>query len=398
MSVPLPLAGVRVLDLGRALAGPFCSMILADLGCDVIKVEALPDGDLTRGWDPFDRGVSCFFLSVNRNKRSLAVDFRNPEGLALLRELAVQCDVVVENFKPGTMAAMDLSWEALSAANPRLVFASITGFGSEGPYGDWPGVDQIAQGMSGLMSLTGQKATGPTRVGIPVGDVAAGMWAAIGVQAALWQRRDTGRGQRVETSLLAALIGMLNVQGQRHLSLGDVPGVAGNDHPVIAPYGTFRAADGPFNLCAASDAAWRRLCGIIDAPELLADPAFADNTARLANRDRLRAALDARFATRPRAHWIAALVDAGLPAGPIHDLAGALGDPQVAANALVETIEHPELGPLRQLASPVKLEAFAAGSVRSPPPRLGEHSGDVLRDLGLAPGRIEALLASGVVR
>src|SRR3978361_254131 len=248
----LPLAGYRVLDLSRALAGPFCAVTFADLGGDVLKVDPTPSGEMIRGWGPFDRDVSVYFLSVNRNKRSLALNFRDPAAIDLIRKMAESADVLIENFKPGTMEKMGLDYDDLRKSNPKLVYANITGFGRDGPYGDWPGVDQIAQGMSGLMSVTGARDGDPTRVGIPIGDLVAGMWAAIGVQAALLAREKSGVGQRVETSLLASLVGMLCLQGQRHLSLGEVPRMAGNDHPLVWPYGTFEAKDGPLNMAATS--------------------------------------------------------------------------------------------------------------------------------------------------
>ncbi|MDH3414557.1 MAG: CoA transferase, partial [Gammaproteobacteria bacterium] len=222
-----PLSALRVLDLTRALSGPFCTMILGDLGADVIKVEPTPDGEMIRAWGPFHHGIGVFYLSVNRNKRSLAVDFRDPKGLKLLKRIACECDVLVENFKPGTADKLGIGYDALKSKNPRLIYAAITGFGSDGPYGTWPGFDQIAQGMSGLMSITGPRDGEATRVGVPIGDLVAGMWLAIGINAAVAQRHETGAGQRVDTSLLASLVGMLCVQGQRYLSIEDVPQRAG---------------------------------------------------------------------------------------------------------------------------------------------------------------------------
>ena len=393
----LPLAGVRVLDLSRALAGPFCSTILADMGADVVKVEPTPNGDMIRGWGPFQDGVSVYYLSVNRNKRSLALDFRAPGATALLAEMAAVADLIVENFKPDTMERMGLGWETLRERNPRLIYVGITGFGRTGPYGDWPGLDQIAQGMSGLMSVTGQKDGAPTRVGVPIGDVLAGMWAAIGAQSALLQRAATGSGQRVETSLLAGLVGILNVQGQRYLSLGEVPRPAGNDHPVICPYGTFEAADGPFNMAAATDEMWAKLCRLLGLDELIAVPEFKDNSARMRNRADLIARLNARFATRTKAEWTRELVELGLPAGPILDMAEVFNDPHVLQAGLVEEIEHPALGSLRQLASPVRIDALEGRSVRRPPPALGEHSEEALRDWGFDEGRVAALVENGIV-
>lgn len=393
----LPLDGLRVLDLSRALAGPFCTMILGDLGADVVKVEPLPDGEMIRGWGPFDRGISTYYLSINRNKRSLALEFRDARALELLRDLGRVADVLVENFKPGTMEDMGLSCDALRAANWRLIYANITGFGRDGPYGHWPGLDQIAQGMSGLMSITGTSESGPIRVGLPIGDMVAGMWTALGIQSALIQRQTTGQGQRVETSLLAGLVGLLCVQGQRYLSLGEVPKPAGNDHPVICPYGTFEAKDGPFNMAAPTEAMWRKLCGLLGLEELADHPDVRDNSARMRNKDQVRRRLNERFSARTRLEWTTALVELGLPAGPIYDLADVFADPQVRHLRLAETIDHPTLGALRQLADPVRLDTFEGRSVRMPPPVLGQHSEAVLRDYGIAADRIAALRRDAVI-
>lgn len=393
----LPLSGIRVLDLTRALAGPFCAMILGDLGADVVKVEPTPDGEMTRSWGPFLDGTSVYYLSINRNKRSLALDFRKPEALALLRDMARQADVIVENFRPGAMEAMGLAPDRLLADNPRLVYASVTGFGKDGPYGDWPGVDQIAQGMSGFMSITGQPDGDPTRLGLPIGDVCAGMWIAIGIQAALMQRMATGRGQKVETSLLAGLIGMLNVQGQRQLSLGDTPRRQGNDHPVICPYGGFHAADGPFNMAALTNEMWGRLCRLTGLADMAADPDYADNQARMRNREEMKRRLNAVFATQPRMHWVKHLVELGLPAGPIYDMPEVFEDAQVRHAGMVESVEHPELGPLKLLSNPLRLDTVGPKTVRMPPPVLGQHSAEVLAEYGVDGARIRALRDAAVI-
>jgi crotonobetainyl-CoA:carnitine CoA-transferase CaiB-like acyl-CoA transferase len=394
----LPLAGLRVLDLSRALAGPFCATILADLGAEVIKIEPSPDGEMVRGWGPFQDGISVYYLSIHRNKKSLVVNFRDPAGLELIRRMAEGADILVENFKPGVMADMKMDYATLAARNPRLIMASVTGFGTTGPYGGWPGVDQIAQGMSGLMSLTGQSETGPTRVGIPIGDVVGGMWAAIGVQAAVVQRFATGRGQHVETSLLAGLIGLLTVQGQRQLSLGDTPGVAGNDHPVVCPYGMFEAKDGPFNMAAATEDMWVKLCRLLGMQDWITDPEFRDNAGRQRNRDAVKKRLNEKFATRGKMEWTLELVKLGLPAGPIFTLDQVFADRHVIETGMVEEIDHPTLGPLRLIANPVRMAGMGGRSVRSAPPLLGADSRQVLTDFGIAAAEIDALVAAKTVQ
>jgi len=393
----LPLESIRVLDLSRALSGPFCTMILADLGADVAKVEPLPDGEMIRGWGPFHEGIGVFYLSVNRNKRSLAVDFRSEKGLRLLRRLATSADVLVENFKPGTTRSMGIDYESLRDDNPRLIYASITGFGTEGPYGGWPGFDQIAQGMSGLMSISGHADGEPTRVGVPIGDLVAGMWTATGISAAIAQRHTTGEGQMVETSLLASLVGMLCVQGQRYLSLEDVPDRAGNDHPVIYPYGSFTASDGLLNLAAATQSMWASLCRLLDLESLREHPDYLDNSARSQNRESLRQLLNQRLAARPAMEWTRELIAAGIPAGPVFNLDQVFSDPHVMHNGLAEEVEHPVIGSLRQLSNPLRMGSIGKNTVRSHPPLLGENSEAVLAAFGLSPSEIADLVDTGVV-
>ncbi|OUM03689.1 CaiB/BaiF CoA transferase family protein [Variovorax sp. JS1663] len=392
----LPLAGVRVLDLTRALAGPFCTMILGDLGADVIKVEPA-GGDMIREWGPFDRGTSAYYLSGNRNKRGIAVNFRDPAALDLLRDLAGRCDVVVENFRSGAMEAMGLAYETLAAANPRLVYASVTGFGRTGPAAGRPGFDQIAQGYSGLMSVTGSAESGPVRVGVAIGDQTAGMWCAIGVLAALGERHATGRGRRVETSLLAGLVGLMSVQAQRYLSLGEVPALAGNTHPVIAPYGVFETADGPLNIAPATAEMWRRLCEVLELQHLADDPRYATNAARMERRIELKALIEAKLKARGRSEWTARLLAADIPAGPINNLADVFADEQVRHARLVEEVQHAQLGPIRQVGSPVSFDGRLGGSIRRAPPVLGEHTFEVLREHGYAPRDLEALARRGVI-
>jgi crotonobetainyl-CoA:carnitine CoA-transferase CaiB-like acyl-CoA transferase len=373
-------------------------MILGDLGADIVKVEPSPDGEMIRSWGPFDKGISTYFLSVNRNKRSLAIDFRNPRGLALVRDMAAHADVLVENFKPGTMEEMGLSFSTLRETNPGLVYANVTGFGRDGPYGDRPGVDQIALGMSGLMSVTGTSESGPMRMGVPIGDMLAGMWTALGIQAAIIQRETTQQGQRVETSLLASLVGMLCLQGQRYLSLGEVPEAVGNEHPSICPYGMFHAKDGPFNMAAATDVMWRRLCDLLGLATMPDHPDFHDNTARMKNKSEVHKRLNEKFATGTRLEWTDKLAKLGLPAGPIYNIAEVFADPQVKHLKLEETIDHPVLGALRQLANPIRLESLEGKSVRRAPPILGEHSEAALRDYGVTEDAIVELREAGVIK
>ncbi len=395
--MPRPLESLRVLDLTRALSGPFCSMILGDLGADVIKVEPTPDGEMIRAWGPFHDGDGVFYLSVNRNKRSLAIDFRNPKGLELLHRIACKSDVLVENFKPGTTDKLGIAYDRLKSKNPRLIYASITGFGRDGPYGSWPGFDQVAQGMSGLMSITGPRDGEATRVGVPIGDLVAGMWLAIGINAALVQRHQTGAGQRVDTSLLASLVGMLCVQGQRFLSIEDVPQRAGNDHPVIFPYGTFTAADGMLNLGAATPGMWVKVCELLGLEHLKDHPDYADNTARATNRDALREIMNQRLSTRSAIEWTKEFIDAGVPAGPVYTMDQVFDDPQVKHLGLAEEVNHPVIGTLRQLSNPLRMENIGNETVKVHPPLLGEHSEVVLRELDIGDDEIAALIKDGVV-
>jgi crotonobetainyl-CoA:carnitine CoA-transferase CaiB-like acyl-CoA transferase len=392
-----PLAGLRVLDLTRALSGPFSTMTLADLGAEVIKVEPTPNGDMIRQWGPFDEDISVYYLSANRNKKGIGVDFRKPEGLAFIRELALQSDIVVENFKVGTMASMGLSYESLSKDKPSLIMASISGFGSTGPAKNWAGFDQIAQGYSGFMSLTGTPESGPTRVGTAIGDLTAGMWAVIGVLAAVIEMRSTGQGQHVETSLLASLLSLLSVQGQRYLSVGEVPQPCGNVHPVIAPYGTFETSDGPINLAPATQDMWVRLCSVLNLDGLIADPRFVRNADRMKNRHALKDILEGALKQHSRMHWTPIMIEQGIPAGPINTLEDVFRDEQVLACNLVQTVEHARLGPLRQVALPVHMSNHDSNSVVSSPPVFGQDTLRVAVDMGMNRDHVEQLIANGVL-
>ena len=395
--MPLPLEGIRILDLTRALAGPFCTMILGDLGATVIKTEPTKGGDMSRSWGPYHDGIGVFYLSINRNKQSLAVNFREPRGLELLQQLARDADVVVENFKPGTTKTIGLDYDTLVKDAPRLIYTSITGFGTDGPYGQWPGYDQIAQGMSGMMSITGQADGLPTRLGVPLADLVSGIWSALGTITALHQRERTGSGQKVETSLLAGVVGMLCVQGQRYLSLGETPQRIGNEHPVIYPYGAFEAADGIINIAAATQSQWENLCHVLDLDHLVQQSEFVDNNARSSHREQLRKIFNSRLCSRSAIEWTTILMENGVPAGPVFDLQQLFEDPHVAAMGLVELVDHPQLGEIKQLSNPLRLESIGSKTVRSPPPLLGQHTDGILKELGLKSQALVKLKEDGII-
>lgn len=395
--MPLPLEGIRILDLTRALAGPFCTMILGDLGATVIKTEPTQGGDMSRSWGPYHDGIGVFYLSINRNKQSLAVNFREPRGLELLQQLARDADVVVENFKPGTTKTIGLDYDTLVKDAPRLIYTSITGFGTDGPYGQWPGYDQIAQGMSGMMSITGQADGLPTRLGVPLADLVSGIWSALGTITALHQRERTGSGQKVETSLLAGVVGMLCVQGQRYLSLGETPQRIGNEHPVIYPYGAFDAADGIINIAAATQSQWENLCHLLDLDHLVQQSEFVDNDARSSHREQLRKIFNSRLCSRSAIEWTTILMENGVPAGPVFDLQQLFEDPHVAAMGLVELVDHPQLGEIKQLSNPLRLESIGSKTVRSPPPLLGQHTDGILKELGLKSQALVKLKEDGII-
>ncbi len=390
-----PLKGLKVLDLTRALSGPFSTMILGDLGAEIIKVEPLPAGEMSRKWGPFENNLSLYYLSANRNKQGIAIDFREPEGLALLRSMSIASDIVVENFKPGTMDAMGLGYSSLSRERPDLIMASISGFGSVGPARHWPGFDQVIQGYSGFMSLTGTPESGPMRTGVAIADLSAGMWLTIGILSAVVERASTGIGRHVETSLLAGLMSLLGVQGQRYLTTNEVPQPSGNMHPVIAPYGSFDASDGPLNLAPATQAMWARLCDIVDVPHLVEDERFSTNAARLEKREELRQELEKSLKRKTRLEWTSLLIEGGIPAGPINTLAEAFADDQVTTSGLLRTLSHPVLGELKQVALPLKFGADEAESY-APPPAFGEDTRQVLSQYGLSSIEIDGLLARGI--
>jgi len=390
---PPPLAGVRVLDLTRYLAGPFGTMLLADHGADVVRVEPTSGREFRGGGDAPD---NYFFLSSNRGKRSLALDLGCEAGREVVRRMLPRFDVLVENFRPGVMEARGLGAEALLARQPRLVYCGISGFGASGPYRDRPGFDQIAQGMSGFMSLTGTPESGPTRAGIAIADLLAGIFAAHGISLALLERERSGRGQIVHTSLLEAMVGVLSWGAGLYFQSGAAPGPAGQHHPLASPYGRFRARDGWLNVAAGSEAIWQRLARALGREAWLADARFAGALARLRHRDELTAELEAALAGEGVAHWVEQLNAAGVPAGPVLDVAQVFADPQVLAREMLRELPHPELGTFRTTGLPVKLSR-TPGRIERRPPLHGEHGDEVLAECGLAREEIAALRRAGVV-
>jgi len=382
-----PLAGVRVLDLTRFLAGPYCTMLLADYGADVVKLES-PEGREFRA--PGSARDSYFFLSANRGKRSATLDLRRPEARALLLRILPRFDVLVENFRPDVMERFGLGPGALCSRFPRLVYCGISGFGADGPYRDRPGFDQIAQGMSGFMSLTGTEETGPTRAGIAIGDVLAGMFAAQGVSLALLERARTGRGQVVQTSLLESMIAVLSWSAGMYFESGRAPGPAGHHHPLTSPYGRFAARDGYLNIAAANDAQWQRLALALEQPDWLRDARFAGVLDRVRNRRELSLALEDVLRSQDVSHWVDLLNGAGVPCGPVLDLAQVFADPQVLAREMRVDLPHPEFGTFSTTGLPVKLSR-TPGAIDRRPPLHGEHTDEVLRECGLDDAEIAEL-------
>jgi crotonobetainyl-CoA:carnitine CoA-transferase CaiB-like acyl-CoA transferase len=375
---PLPLAGVRVLDLSHALAGPYCTMLLGDLGADVIKVEP-PRGDQSRQWGPpFINGESSYFLSVNRNKRSVVLDLKSESGLATAEALAMACDVLVENFKPGTMERLGLGAEKLQGMKAALVYVSISGFGQNQPA--LAGYDQIAQGTSGMMSVNASPDSPPTKVGVPIGDITAGMFAAHAVLASLLERVRTGRGRHIDIALNDALLALFTYQAGRLFATGEVPVQEGNYHPTIAPYGTFAVRDGFINVAVATDAQYRRFCEALDAPELADDPRFATNAMRQASRAALVREIEGHLKKGTRDEWLDRFQAFGTPAGPILDIAEAFASPLATAREMRVEVDHPAAGRISQVGAPWKVDG-ASSPIRLPPPRLGQHTDEVLREL-----------------
>ena len=390
-----PLDGITVLDLTRVLSGPYCTMLLADMGARVIKIEQPGKGDDTRAWGPpFVNGESAYFMSINRNKQSVTLDFKRPEGQRVLAQLVAKADVVVENFRPGTLAKLGFDYESLASKHSRLIYASVSGFGQTGPRSKEPGYDAVMQAEGGLMSITGPADGPPYRLGVAIADIVSGMFAAYGVAMALFARERTGRGQHVDLAMLDAVTALLTYQAGNFFATGTAPGRLGNRHPSIVPYEVFAASDGDFVLAVGNDELWKKFCGVAG---IEADERFATNRQRVSGYDELRPLVARALAARPRAFWIERLSAAGVPCGSVRDLADVFADPQLSARDMIVEMEHAAAGLVKLLGVPVKL-SDTAGGVRTPPPSLGGHTDEVLRgDLGLDGEAIAALRRGGVI-
>jgi len=396
--MPMALAGLKILDVTQVMAGPFCCQVLADLGAEVTKVEPVEGGDASRGGmgTMLPGGESSAFLAVNRNKRSIAINLKSEEGQEVFFDLARDADVLVENFRPGVTARLGIGYEVMKERNPRLIYASISGYGQDGPYAQRAGYDLIAQAMSGIMSVTGEPDGQPTKCGIPVADLSAGLFCAVGILAAMHARNDTGAGQHIDVSLFESALALSIWETAEYWSTGKVPGRVGSAHRMTAPYQTLRTQDGHLVLGANNNRLWQKLCAALGRSDLFNDSRFSTNADRVANRSDLAKELEQSFAKRKTGDWVTTLLEAGLPAAPIQDYAQVCADPHLAYREMVVTMDHPTEGQVKGLGIPIKM-SDTPGRVRTPPPLLGEHTNELLEELGYTRAHRDELRARGVV-
>lgn len=392
------LNGMRVLDLTRALAGPFCTLMLGDHGADVIKVEMPGSGDDTRHWGPpFIEHESAYFLSINRNKRSLTLNFKEPESTKIFLELAKQADVIVENFTPGVMSRFGLDYPAVKKTNPQIIFCSISGFGQDGPYRNRPAYDQIMQGMTGFMSITGDNDGDPLKVGMAIADIGSGMWAAYAIMAAAFHREQTGEGQYIDIAMMDAQVAWLTYQAGYYFATGQAPKRVGNAHPTLVPYQAFMCKDGKYlNIAVGSDRLWERFCQGIHKEDLRENPDYATNGDRVRNRGNLVPLLQEIFLSRTVVEWAEDLHAVSVPCGPINDIAEVFADPQLQHRQMCLEMPHPTLGSIKQTGIPIKFSKTPGGLDR-PPPLLGQHSTEILKELGYSDNVIRSLAARSVI-
>ncbi|MEN3975587.1 CoA transferase [Emcibacter sp. SYSU 3D8] len=377
-----PLAGLLVLDLTRVLAGPYCTMVLADLGARVIKVETPGTGDDSRHIGPFIEEKSAYFMSLNRGKESIALDLKAEDDRAIFEDLLARADILVENYRPGVMEKLGYGWDLLHERFPALIYAAASGFGHSGPYRTRPAYDMVVQGMGGIMSITGHPGGPPTRVGSSVGDITAGLFATIGINAALYHRASTGQGMKIDVAMLDCQIAILENAIARYAATGEAPGPLGARHPSITPFAAYQAQDGWIIIAAGNNGLFEKLCGVLGRPELLADPDFASNDMRTQNVDRLAHEMEFTLRHQPVAHWMDLLEQAGVPCGPINNVEQALNDPHVRARNMVVTVDDPVTGPLEIAGNPIKLSAFGDPSTRGPVPDLDGGRAAILAWLG----------------
>lgn len=384
------LENVKVLDLTRVLAGPYTGMILADFGADVIKIETPGKGDDSRAFGPFVGKESTYFMSLNRGKRSMTLNLKNPEAREVFKKMVKEADVLLENYRPGTMEKFGLGYEDLKKINPRLIYSACSGFGHSGPYMKEPAYDVIVQGMGGIMSITGQPGGEPTRVGASIGDITAGLFSAIGVMTALYTREVTGIGQKVDVGMLDCQVAILENAIARYTNLGIIPGPIGNRHPSITPFEAFKAKDGYVIIAVGNDALWAKFCDLIGRPELIQDERFTTNPKRTENQPALKAILDEVFPARTVEEWIHDIKGAGIPVGPINTVDKVLADPQVIARDMIVETHHPVAGAVKMAGVPIKLSE-TPGAVEKPAPMLGEHTDEVLKEFGFSAEEIQKL-------
>ena len=393
---PLPLENITVLDFTQIMAGPFCTMLLADMGADIIKIEK-PGGDDIRGiGPPFINGESAAFLQINRNKRSIVMDLKHPDSYDVICRMISKADVIVQNFRPGVMEKLNLEYDSVRKLNQSIIYCSISGFGTTGPYKKRPGFDLVTQGMSGIMSLTGEPGGNPTKTGVPITDLNAGFYAAYGILNAYIQRLKTGKGQLVDTSLLEGGLAYTFWESAIFFATGVSPKPAGSAHRLTAPYQSFPTIDGHINIGAATQSNWIRLCGAIDRSDLLNEKKFYANTDRMENLEELQANLNKTFRSKPTAEWLKILEQAGVPCGPVYNMEQAYNDPQVLSRDMLVEIEHPVAGLIKNIGIPVKL-SDTPGSIRRPAPSLGQHTDEILAQFGYTQQESGSYKAAGIV-
>ena len=392
-----PLEGIKVLDLSRALAGPYCTMMLADMGAEVIKLEIPGRGDDSRAWGPpFKEGESAYFMSVNRNKKSMTLNLKKEKALEIIHKLIKQSDVLLENFRPGTMERLKLSYDDVKEISPNIIYCSISGFGQDGPYRLLPGMDQVLQGMGGLMSITGEPNGPPIKVGVAVADIAGGMFAAYGIMVALFNKEKTGKGQKIDNSLLDNQIAWLTYRAGSFFMSGEIPKPLGSGHPVIVPYQAFKAKDSYFNLAVGNDQLWEKFCKAVGLDEIIYDPRFSTNSKRVENREAVVKIIDDLICTKESEQWLKILTDAGIPCGPIYTLDKLFSDPQVLHRKMVQTLDHSTAGKIKVTGVPIKLSE-TPGEILTAPPVLGQHTEDILIKLGYNEEDIESMYQEKII-